>query len=151
MPRRGENIYKRKDGRWEARILRPDGKYHYVYAKTYTQVREKKKNFRQAEKNRENKECVALKSASVLFETWLTGVYDRVKPSTYENYYRCMSKYVIPFFRDSERITSGQVEQFVRTVRQSTLSDASQKKVLSIFKNSSQRNPPNLRRLCGCP
>lgn len=37
MPRRGENIYKRKDGRWEGRYIRgrtPTGKaeYGYVYA-----------------------------------------------------------------------------------------------------------------------
>ena len=40
MPRRGENIYKRKDGRWEGRYIRgrtPAGKaeYGYVYAKSY--------------------------------------------------------------------------------------------------------------------
>ena len=44
MPRRGENIYKRKDGRWEGRILKPDGKYQYVYAKTYKEIKEKKSN-----------------------------------------------------------------------------------------------------------
>lgn len=37
MPRRGENIYKRKDGRWEARFVKEitvDGKKKYgsVYA-----------------------------------------------------------------------------------------------------------------------
>lgn len=40
MPRKGENIYKRKDGRWEARYIRDrteSGKavYGYVYAKSY--------------------------------------------------------------------------------------------------------------------
>lgn len=37
MPRKGENIYKRKDGRWEGRYIKsrtPAGKanYGYVYA-----------------------------------------------------------------------------------------------------------------------
>ena len=45
MSRRGENIYKRKDGRWEGRFNkgRVDGitKYKYVYGKTYKEVREK--------------------------------------------------------------------------------------------------------------
>ena len=40
-----ENIYKRKDGRWEGRYLKrtPDGRsrYGYVYAPTYREVREK--------------------------------------------------------------------------------------------------------------
>ena len=39
MPKKGENIYKRKDGRWEGRYIRcydTDGKakYGYVYGKT---------------------------------------------------------------------------------------------------------------------
>lgn len=46
MPRRGENIYKRKDGRWEARYLKEitvDGKKKYgsVYAKSYAEVKAK--------------------------------------------------------------------------------------------------------------
>ena len=46
MSRRGENIRKRKDGRWEGRyyLFEPNsGKklVHSVYAKTYTDVKEK--------------------------------------------------------------------------------------------------------------
>lgn len=46
MPRRGENIHKRKDGRWEARYrkgLGPDGKtvYGSVYGSTYREAKEK--------------------------------------------------------------------------------------------------------------
>ena len=46
MPKRGENIYRRKDGRWEGRIkinCGSDGKTRYksVYGKTYKSVKEK--------------------------------------------------------------------------------------------------------------
>lgn len=46
MSRKGENIYKRKDGRWEARYLKGaalSGKtrYGYCYAKTYREAKEK--------------------------------------------------------------------------------------------------------------
>ena len=39
MSKKGENIYKRRDGRWEARYIKshtPDGrvKYGYCYGKT---------------------------------------------------------------------------------------------------------------------
>lgn len=44
MPKRGENIRKRKDGRWEARILQENGKYKSVYADSYTAVKQKIKN-----------------------------------------------------------------------------------------------------------
>ena len=46
MPRRGENIHKRKDGRWEGRYIKEYGvngkaKYSSVYAKTYLEVKQK--------------------------------------------------------------------------------------------------------------
>ena len=50
MPRKGENIYKRKDGRWEGRVLKPDGTYRYLYAKTYREVRCKMKDTRELNK-----------------------------------------------------------------------------------------------------
>jgi hypothetical protein len=45
MPRRGANIYKRRDGRWEARFVKgrkENGalRYGYVYAGTYTEVKD---------------------------------------------------------------------------------------------------------------
>lgn len=46
MPRTGENIYKRKDGRWEARYIlfydeNGKAKYRYLYAKTYAEAKKK--------------------------------------------------------------------------------------------------------------
>ena len=48
MARKGENIYKRKDGRWEGRYIVSyfsDGKAKYssVYGRTYSEVKEKLK------------------------------------------------------------------------------------------------------------
>ena len=46
MPRKGENIFKRGDGRWEGRFIKDhiDGKaiYGYVYGKSYKEVKDKK-------------------------------------------------------------------------------------------------------------
>lgn len=46
MPRKGENIRKRKDGRWEGRYrngVKADGTYRYssVYGKSYSEVKNK--------------------------------------------------------------------------------------------------------------
>ena len=46
MPRKGENIYKRKDGRWEGRYIKshkPDRspQFGYVYAASYSEVKSK--------------------------------------------------------------------------------------------------------------
>lgn len=47
MSKKGENVFKRKDGRWEARYIKEktlDGKniYGYIYGKTYTDAKEKR-------------------------------------------------------------------------------------------------------------
>ena len=58
MPRKGENIYKRKDGRWEGRYVKGrDGKkatYGYVYSKSYSEVK-KQLILKRAEYSREKK------------------------------------------------------------------------------------------------
>ncbi len=46
MSKKGENIYKRKDGRWEGRYIRcydENGKtkYGYIYGKTYNEAKQK--------------------------------------------------------------------------------------------------------------
>lgn len=138
MPRRGENIYKRKDGRWEGRISKPDGKYKYVYAKTYKEVKEKKKNCQDNIKSYETPKQI--KNASELFEYWLSNdVFNQVKPTTYGNYYCSMKKYIIPFFKKSgnERITELSVAKFVKTIKDNNLiSDTYKRKILVIFKTA---------------
>ena len=52
MARRGENIRKRQDGRWEARYSKgrnADGsiRYGYVYADKYLEVKQKRNNILQ--------------------------------------------------------------------------------------------------------
>ena len=46
MPRKGESIYKRKDGRWEARYIHHyengKAKYKYIYDRSYSAVKAKK-------------------------------------------------------------------------------------------------------------
>ena len=65
MSKRGENIYKRKDGRWEGRFPRGrkiDGKlkYGYIYGSTYQEVRQKLYGQKQINKLSINLEVKAL-------------------------------------------------------------------------------------------
>lgn len=140
MPRRGENIYKRKDGRWEGRILIPDGKYSYVYAKTYKEVKEKQKNCKEYTKPREIQKPHSAANAADLFESWLHGdIVNQVKPSTYGNYYCCMQKYVIPFFKKAgnETLTEFAVARFVKSIMDySKISESYRRKILTIFKTA---------------
>ena len=102
MARRGENIFKRKDGRWEARVAdnRENGKRYYrsLYGKSYTEVKTKKEEYNRL------KYCKGTpypgKSAlfSCLAVNWLSSVKQTVKESTYTRYYRNVYRYLIPVF-----------------------------------------------------
>lgn len=135
MARRGENIYKRKDGRWEGRSLNKSGKYHYFYAKTYKEVKEKMKNFKE---DKEKVKSIKYNNASEQFHAWLTGeVASRVKPSTYESYYSCVYKHIIPFFvkREHNCIEKDSVSSFVTYIKEDELiAETSKKKIFAIFK-----------------
>jgi len=150
MPRRGENVYKRKDGRWEGRIMKPDGKFRYVYAKTYREVKEKKNNLQDSITSDWLNTSSSAKTATELFELWLSeNAMDRVKPTTYENYSLCVNKYVIPFFirSGSNYITEQNVERFVKSIHENTrISQSYKRKLLSIFKTALRdilKNQPN--------
>lgn len=140
MPRRGENIYKRKDGRWEARILKPDGKYQYIYARTYSEIKDKKSRIKDFVIPKSARISFNAESSAKLFGNWLKTVsLQAVKPTTYENYYFCVQKYVIPFFSNAgnEKLTQISVAQFVQAiVRNHRLSDAYKRKLLTIFKTA---------------
>ena len=98
--RRGENIYKRKDKRWEGRYpvgKKPNGKtkYRSVYGKTLKEVREKlyplKLKYQIIQQTQGNA-CLSLQEWSDL---WLKDVQLDVKPSTYANYEHKLSHYVL--------------------------------------------------------
>ena len=137
MPRRGENIYKRKDGRWEGRLLKKDGKYQYFYDSSYKGVKEKMKHSPETKKSKKKQDAVPAKDAAGLLEAWLEDTAQRVKPSTYDSYYRCMNKYIIPFYENNKysRITEESVFRFTKLMKEETdLADSSRRKVLAIFK-----------------
>ena len=100
MSRRGENIYKRKDGRWEGRYKKgvaENGRtcYGSCYGKTYREVKEKlEKCKRQIPKGSSNK----------LFGTycdeWMMFNQNNVKESSLVKYSTALSKHIKPFFGD---------------------------------------------------
>ena len=60
MSRKGENIYKRKDGRWEGRYkngIAENGRVRYrsCYGKTYREVKAKLESCKQMQVTRENR------------------------------------------------------------------------------------------------
>ena len=87
MPRKGENIYRRRDNRWEGRYkvgFDESGKSRYrsIYGKSYQEVKIKLIALRSAPKEAVSSGRLTVKE---LFEEWLSAVKLRVKESTYAN------------------------------------------------------------------
>lgn len=140
MPRRGENIYKRKDGRWEGRVLRPDGTYQYVYSRTYKEVKEKKKLLKETMNESNPVHTNTARNAVELFTAWLKGpLVNQIKPSTYESYFRCITGYVIPFYQKQghEQISAQTTTDFCGQINQlESISGSYKRKILTIYKTA---------------
>lgn len=105
MGRHGENIRKRKDGRWEARVIDSyslDGKahYRYLYGKTYQEVKEKKRDLIimlkvESEKISDRNNELKITFGQLIWE-WLVSRKGTVKESTYANYATLIEKHLIP-------------------------------------------------------
>ena len=78
MPRKGENIFKRKDGRWEARYIHHyengKAKYHYVYAPTYSEAKAKKAAAQASSRDRKIPVAKQLATFDTLANAWLKDV-----------------------------------------------------------------------------
>lgn len=104
MPRRGDNIYKRKDGRWEGRYVkgRKHGKttFGYVFAATLTAARKKLADAKQLWKTgcetREKKN----ETLGAVSEQWLEDSKSFLKESTIAKYRDYLSCYILPRFGD---------------------------------------------------
>lgn len=100
MARRGENITKRKDGRWEARVIyghKPDGKaiYKFLYGKTYREVRDRKLQFlTEIDKKAENID----KKFDDILDEFVTQLGYTVKRSTYARYRSIIDVHIRPYF-----------------------------------------------------
>lgn len=118
MARHGENIRKRKDGRWEGRYPMFDGEkgkriYRSIYGSTYEDVRDKlnvqKKRqeamgrgrirIRNSGKGSSSLEKVLFTKAA---EQWLEEIQNTKKPSTYVKYKLIYQKYLKPMFFEAE-------------------------------------------------
>ena len=97
MARRGENIRKRKDGRWEGRYIKartPEGKiqWGYVYRTAYAEVKRVLIQ-RKAEAGFYNLNQTGL-TFEVLSEVWLCSLKNAIKESTYVYYSYTLHKYL---------------------------------------------------------
>lgn len=113
MPKRGENIRKRKDGRWEARILTDTGKPKSIYAHSYREVKEKMKKSSDETVTSFNNDNITFKDICI---QWLTDNEIRNKQSTTAKYRSLCKNHIYPYFEKikPKEIETHHINAFIR-------------------------------------
>lgn len=123
MSKKGENIYKRKDGRWEGRFIAgrmENGKiiYKSVYAKSYTEVKvllqNKRMEFKEKQYKKELETTIKEKSITEFMKEWLESIRPKIKESSYIKYNSMINHYIIPNIGDKKlsQISYSMLEAF---------------------------------------
>lgn len=142
MARRGENIYKRKDGRWEGRYkcgFNSDGKARYrsVYAVTYQEVKEKLTKLKLSVTGFVSSGKTTVKE---LFEEWFRAVRLKVKTSTYACYNMKFIKHILPVFGGVvyDKLTADSIHEFIENKLKEGLSVKYVSDIIIVFKSMSK-------------
>ena len=147
MARKGTNIYKRKDGRWEGRCIigrKPDGKarYAYVYGKGYTEVKEKLDK-RKGEQFRALPRCQL--TVRLILEVWMSLRLTDIKESTYQRYTLLIQKHILPYLGNIRinSLTAETLSEYIKNLmkkgrldRQGGLAEKTVNDVVSILKSA---------------
>lgn len=99
MARKGNNIYHRKDGLWEARYVKSidlygKKKYGSVYAKTYTAAKERREEIVSNLLLRPQVTCKKSMLITELAWEWLFINQNRLKPATVQKYRNFINKHI---------------------------------------------------------
>ena len=139
MAKRGINVYKRKDGRWEGRYkngIRADGtaKYSSVYGHSYKEVCAlliKKKSETKQEC------CKCCSTFAEIAMKWGENIKETIKESTYTNYITKLEKHILPVFGNwnYDKLTKQNFVDFVEKKLKSQLSPKYVSDILSVVKS----------------
>lgn len=116
VPRKGENIFKRKDGRWEGRYIKGrdlsnKAVYGYLYGKSYTEVKQKL-----AQKKSHITDSYTLAICfEKISEEWLENKKPCVKASTLAHYKMIIDKHILPLLGryDISAVTVDIIQQYM--------------------------------------
>ena len=122
---KGENIFRRRDGRWEARYskgreLSGKIKYGYCYGKTYREAKEKAEKCKAA---LASGNPLPTSRTPNLFSAycmgWLYAKKSKVKESTYIKYSTVVEKHIIPKLGDCCPLgfTTELMDDFIRELQ----------------------------------
>ena len=124
MARKGENIYKRKDGRWEARYIvgryvNGRAKYRSVYAWSYSEVKKKRQDemLKMADMDYEGQPKAG--TVESVAKAWIRDSTHKWKKSTKCRYQEKLDIYILPHFgkREFSDISTAEVESFISMIQ----------------------------------
>lgn len=149
MPRRGDNIRKRTDGRWEGRyrVISEDGRKRYlsVYGKTYGEVKEKISAEMYLSGRADSAVLQPVRISGnpqvcdidfcVLMEEWLGEVEQNRKYSTYVKYKKLYTCHIQNVFSSDKlsQMTNGYIQTHLAALE---MSDATRQNVLAVMKQA---------------
>ena len=101
MSKRDENIYKRKDGRWEGRYVKCctlHGKiqYGYVYGKSYPETKAKLKENASTPIQASSNQMTQPALYDEILKAWLLSSKDRMKEPTFSEYNYLVKRHMQP-------------------------------------------------------
>lgn len=101
LSRKGENIYKRKDGRWEGRFIKEyvgtKAKYGYIYGKSYKETKQKLSDARCIQQIKDIDNSCNDIAFSECYCHWLAEKKTVIKYSSYVKYKNMLELYITPF------------------------------------------------------
>lgn len=119
MSKKGENIYKRKDGRWEGRYIKSrtnNGKivYGYVYAKTYRETKIKLLESKSSIITQPVLETILNPNKfSTVALDWFKSIKSQTKESTQNKYFNMLTHYILPSY--GERTLDSITYDFIKS------------------------------------
>lgn len=148
MPKRGENIYKRKDGRWEGRYIKSrihdKIKYGYVYARTYKEVKCKLIDVSgNVVISHTANQRISGDNFAIIADEWFNSLKPQLKESSIVKYTNILNGYLFPGFgqRQIFDITRDDVVSFSKEllisggVKGNGLSPKTVTSIISVLKN----------------
>ncbi len=139
MSRRGENIYKRKDGRYEGRYVtgkRADGKtrFGYVYGHQYADVQYRLMQRKLEHLSRRTSTYEREQTVAEWLREWMENdVIGNTKVSTYQTYHYQMNSHILPFLGNYylSQLTPAILKKFILELREKGLANST---VRAIFR-----------------
>lgn len=156
MSKRGENIHKRKDGRWECRYLTATEngkKYVYIYGKTYAEVKNKRLAYACGAQTKAVYSSTDRIIMAEIFDNWLDMERASLKRSTAANYSNIIEKHLKPEFGSisCDKLTADGINRYT-CIRlndgDNVLSPKYMHDILTVLKSAVRYASENYK--CGC-